>query len=132
MNRVVARVSDGRTIKGLTNDFAPDKARFHIAVNESAPEAKAEELVVADLKALFFVKDFAGDSKHNERKEFDQSRRPLGRKIRVIFKDGEELVGTTQGYQRGRPGFFLAPADAESNIERCYVVSAAASSIAFI
>lgn len=132
MNRVVARVSDGRTIKGLTNDFAPDKVRFHIVVNESAPDSKTVELVVADLKALFFVKDFAGDPKHNERKEFDQLRLPLGRKIHVIFNDGEELIGTTQGYQRGRPGFFLAPADSESNIERCYVVAAAARSIAFI
>ena len=122
MNKVVARLSDGRVVKGLTNDFAPDKVLFHVSVEGPAPAGKADELHTADLKALYFVKDLTGNSKHDERKEFDQSRRPIGREIRVIFKDGEEMVGTTQGYQPGRPGFFLTPADRTSNIDRCYVV----------
>jgi hypothetical protein len=42
------------------------------------------------------------------------------------------LVGTTQGYQPGRPGFFLIPADAKSNNERCYVVASAAREITFV
>jgi hypothetical protein len=42
------------------------------------------------------------------------------------------MVGTTQGYQPGRPGFFLVPADTGSNTERCYVVAAAAQEISFI
>ena len=54
------------------------------------------------------------------------SDRPVpGRKLRVVFRDGEQLLGTTQGYAPGRPGFFLVPADPESNIVRCYVVTAA-------
>jgi hypothetical protein len=56
----------------------------------------------------------------------------VGRKIRVRFKDGEVLVGTTQGYQPGRPGFFLVPADPGSNIERCYVISAATDEVTFL
>jgi hypothetical protein len=47
----------------------------------------------------------------------------------VRFSDGETLVGTTQGYDRQRPGFFLIPADPQSNIERCYVVVAATSDV---
>ena len=132
MNKVVARFTDGRVVKGFTSDFAPDKAHFHVHLDGAAPDSKAVELSVADLKSLYFVKDFAGNPKHNERREFDQSRRPIGRKIRVIFKDSEEMVGTTHGYQRGRPGFFLIPADPTSNIERCYVVSNATKNIAFI
>jgi hypothetical protein len=42
------------------------------------------------------------------------------------------LVGTTTGYQPGRPGFFLEPADANSNNERCYVVTSAAEEINFL
>jgi hypothetical protein len=34
------------------------------------------------------------------------------------------MLGTTQGYQPGRPGFFVAPADRESNVDRCFVVTA--------
>ena len=48
---------------------------------------------------------------YEERKDFDPSRPLSGRKIKVLFKDGETIVGTTQGYQPGRPGFFLVPAD---------------------
>jgi hypothetical protein len=50
----------------------------------------------------------------------------------VTFKDGEVLVGTTQGYQPGRKAFFLVPADRESNTERCFVIAAAAQNISFL
>ena len=46
--------------------------------------------------------------------------------------DGEVLVGTTTGYQPGRPGFFLVPADGDANIERCYVVTAATKDVGFL
>jgi hypothetical protein len=129
MNKVVARIADGRTVKGFTTDFSPDKAHFHVNPAELAPDARAVDLGVADLKALYFVKDFAGDPQHHDDMRFDPSRRALGRKIRVIFKDGEEMTGTTQGYQPGRSGFFLVPADPGSNIERCYVVAGATKHI---
>ena len=48
-----------------------------------------------------------------------------GRKIRVVFSDGEILIGTTQGYTPGRAGFFVVPADAATNEERCFVIAAA-------
>lgn len=132
MNKVVARFADGRVVKGLTNDFFPDKALFHISAEAAPALAKAEAFSTGELKALYFVKDFAGNPAHDERKDFDQAQRAIGRKIRVVFKDGEEMVGTTQGYQAGRPGFFLVPADPESNIDRCYVVSSATRNITFI
>jgi hypothetical protein len=132
MNKVVAHFADGRVVKGFTNDFFPDKALFHVNLDAATPHAKAEGYRTSELKALYFVKDFTGNPQHDERREFDQSQRAIGRKIRVVFKDGEEMVGTTQGYQPGRPGFFLVPADPASNIDRCYVVSSETKSIAFI
>jgi len=78
------------------------------------------------------VKDFAGDTQHIKRNEFDPAHPPIGRRIRVVFRDGEILVGTTTGYQPGRLGFFIIPADASSNNERCYVVAAATKEISFI
>ena len=132
MNKVVARFADGRTIKGMTADFFPGKDLFHVA-EAAAPEGAAPvEISTKELKALFFVKDLVGDPEHVEEKEFDPSRPPAGRQIKVAFKDGEVLVGTTTGYQRGRPGFFLVPADPESNMERCYVVTAATEEVSFI
>ena len=134
MNRIVARFLDGRVVKGFTNDFLPGKASFHVSTSATAGPAsgvKPEELKVADLKALFFVKTFEGDPQHKKSNEPSQGPASGGRRIRVVFKDGEVLVGTTQGYDRSRPGFFLIPADATGNNERCFVVAAATQEVAF-
>jgi len=132
VNKVVARFADGRMVKGMTADFVPTKDLFHVSVATAPAGAKPVEIHTKDLKALFFVKDFAGDGKHVERKEFDPSHPPAGRRIKVVFKDGEVLVGTTTGYQPGRPGFFVVPADVSSNMERCYVVAAATREVSFL
>jgi hypothetical protein len=132
VNKVVARFADGRMVKGMTADFFPAKDLFHVSVANAPAGAQPVEIRAMELKALFFVRDFEGDPDHDEQNEFDASRPPAGRRIKVVFKDGEVLLGTTTGYQRGRPGFFLEPADTSSNIERCYVVSAAAQEISFL
>ena len=69
-------------MKGVTNDFLPAKDRFHLIPLESTPNSKPLEVVV-DLKAIFFVKDFDGNAKHKEVKQFDPSKPAPGRKIRV-------------------------------------------------
>lgn len=132
MNRVVARFRDGRLLKGVTNDFLPTKDRFHLVPAEAAAGTKPLEILLTELKALFFVKDYAGHPEHVEAASFDPGKPPAGRKIRVVFRDGETLLGTTQGYQPGRPGFFVVPADAGSNNERCFVVTAATREVSFI
>lgn len=131
MNKVIARFADGRIVRGMTADFFPNKDLFHVSVALTPDEAPME-IRTQDLKALFFVKDLVGDPGHVEKKEFDPDRPPPGRKISVAFKDGEFLVGTTTGYQSGRPGFFLVPVDEESNIERAFVVTAATEEIRFL
>jgi hypothetical protein len=131
VNKVVARFADGRMLKGMTADFFPNKDFFHMSVSTAAG-VESIEIRTNDLKALFFVKDFAGNPDYEERKAFDPSRPAAGRRIKVAFKDGEILVGTTTGYQPSRPGFFLEPADPDSNNERCYVVSSAATEISFL
>jgi hypothetical protein len=132
VNKVVARFADGRIVKGTTADFSPTKDHFHVIVGSAPAGATPVEVRTSDLKALFFVRDFLGDRLYNDKRDFDASRPPAGRRIKVTFKDGEVLVGTTTGYQPARPGFFLVPADAKSNIERCYVVVAATRTINFI
>ena len=78
------------------------------------------------------MKDFAGTPAHKSRNDFAEGRAAAGRKIQVVFKDGETLAGTTQGYQPGRPGFVMVPADPDANTERCYVVAAATKSITLL
>jgi hypothetical protein len=132
VNRVVARFADGQVVKGRTADFSPTKEFFHLEVASAPAGVKPVKVRTAELKALFFVRDFAGDRDRTDRLEFDQSPPVAGRRIRVVFNDGEVLVGTTTGYQAGRPGFFMVPADAASNNERCYVVAAAIREVGFL
>ena len=134
MNKVVARFRDGRLVKGSTSDFVPTKESFHVAAADAAPGTKPQLVHVKDLKAIFFVKDFTGRPDYTPTNAFESDRTPAAsRKIKVVFADGEVIVGTTQGYQPSRPGFFMVPADAASNnIDRCYVVSAATSDVTLL
>lgn len=129
MNRIVAHFQDGRVLKGFTNDFLPAKAQFHMTVDEQGKGAPPLQVQVPELKALFFVKTFEGDSQHQRSNEPAEA--SPGRKLRVAFKDGEVMVGTTQGYDRSRPGFFVIPVD-KGNNERCFVVASATKEVTFV
>lgn len=129
-NKVIARYQDGRVLKGVTSDFLPNKEVFHLALKDDW-ESRPLEIRISDLKAVFFVKDFVGDSKYNDLKEYSSTKPVIGRKILVNFKDGEVVLGTTQGYQPNRSGFFVIPADPQSNNERCFVVSTATKDVSF-
>jgi hypothetical protein len=132
-NRVVARFLDGRVLKGQTGNFSPERPKFHLAVADQAGAPRVSVQVnIADLKAVFFVKDLVGDPGYNEIKEFGAGDRPMGRRVKVEFLDGEVLVGTTQGYQMERNGFFLTPIDPRSNNDRCFIVATAVRELTFL
>jgi hypothetical protein len=127
-NRVVARFADGRTVKGTTQDFSVSRDYFHVIPPETG--GAPVRVTLPTLKAVFFVKDHAGNKDYIERKAFDK---PVpGRKLQVVFKDGEMLVGSTTAYDAARPGFFMTPADPQSNNDRIYVVARAVRAVAFI
>ncbi len=125
-NKVIARFKDGTLLKGYTDDFFPNKKHFHLQpLNGEIVEIETELL-----KALFFVKDFEGNK---DRKESYTDAVPGGgRKVQIKFKDGEEVIGYSQGFSRERPGFFVIPADTQSNNERFYVVASATEKVAFL
>ncbi len=129
MNQVVARFLDGTTLKGQTNDFLPAKELFHVHAADAGPGSKPVEVRVPTLKALYFVRNLAGDSEHRDTNEFPPFTPSSGRRVEVTFKDGEVMAGITQGYQPGRPGFFIVPADPLSNNERCFIVASSTSAV---
>lgn len=87
-------------MKGITNDFFPDKDLFHLLPANVAPGSKALELRTTELK--------------------------------VVFKDGELMVGTAHGHHPNHPGFFVVPVDTKSNIERCFLVTSVTHNVSFI
>ena len=132
LNKIVIRYQDGRILKGQTSDFLPTKSVFHILPTDAPPDTPPMEVQTSGVKAIFFVKDFTGNREHNEVQGFSAERPAGGRKIMVVFKDGETITGTTQGYDPNRPGFFVVPADADSNNERCFIITNATQKVTFI
>lgn len=130
--KVIARYVNGKVLKGCTHDFFPNKQIFRISPSTNDPLKEGTRIQILDLKALFFVRDFAGDPSYNEKKYFSQNKQLHGRKIEVTFKDGEVLIGTTVGYTPDRLGFFIVPADPKSNNLRVFIISAAVKKVRFL
>jgi hypothetical protein len=127
LNRLIARYRDGRVLKGSTSDFAPGKASFHLASMDDPN--MITEVLVADLKALFFVKDFFGDPNHVYRNDFDPDAPTVGKKLLVEFEDGEKMAGYTLVFNPAHGGFFLTPADSHCNTIRVFIANAAVVSV---
>jgi hypothetical protein len=121
--QVVAHFTDGKMLKGTTQDFNPNRPRFHIKPVGGGP---AVEVRCALLKAVFFVKSFAGNPKRQDLRGFISAPAATthGKKLAVRFKDGELMCGYTLSHRPDREGFFLFPADTEGNNIRVYVLVA--------
>jgi len=125
--KVVARFLDGRVLKGHTINFDPNRPTFQLRLVEDAAGAGPMLVQLSDLKAVFFVKDFAGVAEYSEKKEFNTV--ATGRRLAVRFRDDEVLLGTSVTYDAKRQGFFLFPADRFSNNEKVFVVAAAVADV---
>lgn len=125
-NKVVAKFKDQNVLKGKTNNFFPNKSSFHLEL----VDGERIEIHTEELKALFFVKSYEGDKRHE--KSYGDTVPGGGRRIRVRFRDGETIVGFTTGYSPDRPGFYLVPADLKGNNERIFVVASATEAIEMV
>jgi hypothetical protein len=125
-NHVVARFRDGRILKGATLNVDTSRPTFHVRTDKGPIE-----VILAELKALFFVKSPTGDSKHQEATEptAGDPRLHGAFKIVVRFEDGEQIVGMANRYPPLGKYFFMLPIDPKSNNVRILVNRAATRSI---
>ena len=127
LNKVVVGCLNGTRLKGYTYNFSPMKDYFNLLPQEDPVQGRAIRVEMKDLKAVFFVGDFIGNPEYHEPLVADGSMH--GRKVEVTFRDGEKIVGTTEGYNPRRLGFFVFPADPQSNNNRIFVVTRNASQV---
>ena len=125
-NRIVVKFKNRSVLKGKTNDFFPNRNRFHMELTDGS----IRDIVVEDLKAIFFVKDFEGNKDHKD--SYNDVISNAGRKTKVKFKDGEIIYGYTLGYSPDRQGFYLTPADLGGNNERIFIVTSATENVQFV
>jgi hypothetical protein len=128
--QVVARFIDGRVLKGYVRQFSADSDIVSIS---EAGRDQEHQVPLADLKALFFIKSFEGDSKHRDKKVFGISGHK-GQKVYVKFIDRESLMGYIEGaipWDKGfflansgdnAKGFFMKPVDNDGNNVKVFVV----------
>lgn len=131
-NKIVARFIDGRLERGYTTDFLPHREVFHV-VSKAEGKNKTTAIKMSELKAVFFVKELEGLNKDRPviKRDFNdvENKKLIGKKVKVTFNDGEELLGLTLGYSPQRRGFFFTPIDPESNNERIFAVLTAVRDI---
>jgi hypothetical protein len=122
-NEVVAHYLDGRVVKGISLDVDPGRPLCHIKTQSQG----TLEVKLAELKALFFVKDLIGNSGRSDVLKLERSdgRARGSFPIELEFVDGERLVGLTVRYPPVRPFFFVLPADSKSNNLRVLINRAA-------
>ena len=60
-------------VRGYTDDFHPSKTQLHLSANPR--QAESTFIPLSQLKALFFVREFAGDPTLVETKVFGDRRR---------------------------------------------------------
>ena len=119
-HKVVVRGMDGSIIKGFTDDFSPAKKFMHVL----SPGRTGMPHVVPlyKIKAIFFVKEFDGSKDRSHIDGFQKKQ--SGHEVFVEFKDGEKMWGYSESYQPEAEGFFLFPADHDSNNVKVYVFNA--------
>lgn len=128
--RIVVRYRGGQLLKGFTHDFHPSRSQFTLwpAINSTPGERRF--VPTAQLKAVFFVRDFDGNPLYTEPRTFEAP--SAGRRLEVTFADGEVLLGSTLNYRPDGLGFFINPADQGGNNQRIFVVGGAIRHVRFL
>ena len=129
-NKAVVAFLDGRRLKGYIYNFSAQKAGFRLFLEQDTLQREGTDVQMKDLKAIFFARDFVGNSEYTESQVLTSQNGC--RKAEVTFPDGEKLVGTTDAYNPRKTGFFLVPADPRSNNLRVFVITKNATQIRWI
>ena len=116
-DKVIAHLLDGTLLRGTAPSFYPSRTHFDLVDVDGVNH----KLHLAELKALFFVREFDGRPDRRERKGFF-TESGKGSKILVEFFDGEILFGHTLSYSPNGIGFFMTPGDPDSNNIKVFVV----------
>ena len=117
--KVVAHFIDHQVVKGTSVDVDLGRPICHVRTDEGS----VVEVDLAQIKALYFVKDLAGDSAYDENHmpETGDSRLRGSTLIDITFVDGEKLGALANRYPPRGPRFFVVPMDAKSNNVRILV-----------
>ena len=128
-NKIVVHMKDGAIHKGITHDFDPDDETFHLLPAEGG--GVPSRVVVDEMKALFYVKDYMGNRDFVARRQFAEAQ-SSGKKAILTFSDGETVWGFLgESSDTGR-GFYFFPLDEGDNNIRIFVVQSSVKEIKLV
>ncbi|MDR3762905.1 MAG: hypothetical protein P4M01_02285 [Acidobacteriota bacterium] len=115
---VKGRFADGATLLLLLRGELPSEGRFVLLA-----ENEAHEIEWSTVKAIFFVKDPAGDRKRRNVRFYGAAPDVHRVWVELTFLDGEVLEGYVENPLRGLndPGFFLEPTSPGENNRAIFV-----------
>ncbi len=131
-------MADGSRLKGYSRDFYPGKRQFHFQeVDRQGRVVARRRIDLADVHAIFFVRDFAFDRQRRFTAD-DAPRNALAPtktgslrlKVRCVW--GEEIEGLTWAFEPARAAFFLFPTGPEErayNLERAFFTAQAVAGV---
>lgn len=125
--KVVVRRLDGEVVKGymeIGGTLAP-------AAQVLDREGRLVDIPMGDIKGIYFVRDFEGDSNRQERKVFSARPRMSGIWVRMTFKDSEVMEGLLSNdlLEADPTGFMITPPDFYSNNMRIFVPRSALGAV---
>ena len=112
--QIVVRYLDGRILKGTPATWDIESDGFSLLPRDSLPGSDEEIFVsFADLKAVYFVRDFDGQI---GKKIVSPASQIRGIHMKLTFHDGEVVDGyTSEGYTPTSERFYFFPADQSGN-----------------
>lgn len=123
LGKVVVRTRDGEAIRGFSSEKYITGEEVKMISTDGSESARA----TGDLKAIFFVKDFQGDSEYDEIQFFEKQPKNAWAWVRVRFYDDEVIEGRVRNSINllHNDGFFLWPSDEEANNEVIFILKVA-------
>ncbi len=117
---VVLRYLNGEMEKCFIKPYISCSVKVLQVIKESG---EVITVPVEDLKAVFFVKELKGRGhKEGSWEEEDPKALKAGKKITVVFKDGEKMKGKVIGNYEKSGSFFLYPIEKDSNNIKVFIV----------
>ncbi len=138
--KVVAHKKTGHLVKGYADLHVENGESGVFGIHpialpktlniQPATEGRLAHVALDSLKALFFVKSFAGDPSYAETKFFNPDSKLEGLWVHITFEDGETTEGIVHNSidLLNEPGFLMKPPDPQSNNNALYILKSALKS----
>lgn len=128
-HKMVVRFSGGETMSCFGDNFIPGEKEMMV----KDLDERIHTIDLNSVKMVCFVRHFVTDSQNTHRMPEKMLFQAVpGRKVRIVFQDGEVLEGITSVRNKPSVGFFLTPLNPNSNNINIYANPAAIKSFTFL